>query len=359
MRPADRCIVRALRVTCALLLLCSAPLAAQRGERLFYYVDREDAYNSLLEHISRIDVIAPSIYNVDESGVVYGDIDSRVLALARQQRVPVVPLLVNRGFNQEKLHNLLVDDDTRARIVRSLLELCRRHGFAGIQIDFENLSVNDRDAFTRFYREVAAALRPAGFQLSVAVVHRPEELAGPTAYHEWLFDSWRGGYDLEALAKAGDFISVMTYSQHTRRTPPGPQAALPWTEQIVKYFLRFMPPEKLSVGVMLGSQHWYTSYDERITPELARSYSEQLSYRWAMGVIERNGGKVRWDDEHQVAYSFFPVGGTFEWIFLEDVRSFRAKLGLLERYRLRGFSAWVLGPEDPAIWGALEPRSRR
>jgi spore germination protein YaaH len=340
------------------VLLCITPLAAQRGERLFYYVDREDSYNSLVEHISRIDVLAPSAFFVDEDGVVYGDVDARVLALARQHRVDVMPLLVNRGFDQEKLSALLADDDARARIVASLVELCRRHRFAGIQIDFENLSLHDRNAFTRFYREVAGALRPAGYRVSVAVVHRPDELAGPTAYHEWLFDSWRGGYDLEALARASDFISVMTYSQHTRRTPPGPQAGLPWTEQVVQYFLRFVPPEKLSVGVALGSQHWYTSYEERVTPELARSYSQQLSYRWALGVIERNGGKVRWDDEHHVAYSFFPVGGTFEWIFLEEARSFRAKLALVNRYHLRGFSAWLLGPEDPAIWDALQPRLR-
>ena len=352
-------MTRSFRLACAALLLCTAPLAAQRGERLFYYVDREDSYNSLVANITRIDVIAPSAYNVDADGVVYGDVDARVIALARQHNVRVMPLLVNRGFDQQKLSTLLADDAARARMVASLLELCRRHRYGGIQIDFENLSVRDRDAFTRFYREVAAALKPAGLQLSVAVVHRPDELAGANAYQEWLFDSWRGGYDLKALADAGDFISVMTYSQHTRRTPPGPQASLQWTEQVVQYFLRFMPPEKLSLGVPSGSQHWYTSYEERITPELARSYSAQLSYRWAMGVIERNGGKVRWDEEHQVAYSYFPVGGTFEWIFLEDARSFRAKLALLEKHRLRGFSVWVLGPEDPAIWDLLPARTQR
>jgi spore germination protein YaaH len=349
--------MRAASLTIA-VLLSAAPLAAQRGERLFYYVDREDSYNSLVQHIRSIDVLGPSAYNVDEDGVVYGDVDSRVLALAREHRVQVMPLLVNRGFDQAKLTHILADDAARARIVASLVELCRRHAYAGIQIDFENLAIQDRDAFARFYREAAEALHGAGFRISVAVVHRPDELAGATAYQEWLFDSWRGGYDLKALADAGDFISVMTYSQHTRRTPPGPQAGLPWTDEVVRYFLRFMPPEKLSLGVALGSQHWYTSYEERITPELARSYSEQLSYRWAMGLLERNRAAVQWSEEQQAAYGFFAVGGTFEWIFLEDARSFRAKMGLMEKYRLRGFSAWVLGPEDPAIWDVLTPRAR-
>lgn len=348
-----------LRTACAAFaaaVVCTASVAAQDGERLFYYTDNEAAYESLVAHIDRIDIVAPSAYNVEEDGVVWGDVDPRVVALARAHDVEIVPLLVNRGFDQQKLHTLLADDAARARIGASLAELCRRHDYDGIQIDFENLSIHDRDAFTRFYRELNEALRPAGCGLSVAVVHRPDELPGPTQYHKWLFDSWRGGYDLRALGEIGDFISIMSYSQHTRRTPPGPQAGIPWVEDVVEYFLQFVPAEKLSVGIPVGSQHWYTSYDEDITPELARSYSRQLSHSWAMGMLERHDAELQWSDEQQVGYAFFPVGGTFEWIFLEDARSFRAKLDLMRRHELRGFSVWVLGPEDPAIWEALPPR---
>jgi len=352
-------MIRIASIAGLAVLALAAPLAAQRGERLFYYVDREDSYNSLIAHIGSVDVLAPSVYNVDQDGVVWGELDSRVLALARQQGVQVMPLLVNRGFDQAKLSALLGDESATERISASLVELCRRYGYRGIQIDFENLAIEDRDAFTRFYRRVAGALHDAGFGISVAVVHRPDELAGANAYQEWLFDSWRGGYDLAALVEAGDFISVMTYAQHTRRTPPGPQAGMPWVTDVIEYFLRYVPPEKLSLGVPLGSQHWYTSYEERITPELARSYSAQLSHAWALGLIERHGGTLQWNDEQQVAYAFFPVGGTFEWIFLEDARSFRAKMRLVEKFGLRGFSAWLLGPEDPAIWEALPARRAR
>ena len=352
-------MLRIAAAAAAAVFVLFAPASAQQGERLFYYVDREDAYESLVANIARIDILAPSGYYIDEDGVVYGDVDRRVLELAKANGVRVMPLLVNRGFDQKELGQFLNDMDARARTISSLTEVARRHDFAGIQVDIENLSIHDRDAFSSFYSDLARALHADGRQISIAVVHRPDEISGATAYHEWLMDSWRGGYDLQALADAGDFISVMTYSQHTRRTPPGPQASLPWVEEVVTYFLRFMPPEKLSMGIPTGSQHWYTSYDERITPELARSYSAQLSHDWAMGMLDRHNATVQWSDEHQVGYGFFPVGGTFEWIFLEDARSFRAKLDLMNRHKLRGFSVWVLGPEDPAIWGLLPARSGR
>ncbi len=341
----------------AALALGAAPAAAQRMERLFYYVDAEDSYASLAQHIDQISVIAPQAFSVDENGVVWGEVDPRVMRLAGQHHVPVMPLIVNPGFNQQMLHELLTNDVARHRATQMLLELCRRNGFWGIQFDFEDLSIKDRDAYSRFVKETADALHAEDFKLSLAVVHRPDELPGPTAYQAWLFEDWRAGYDLDALARSADFISVMTYSQHTRRTPPGPNAGLPWVRDVVQYFLDHMPAEKLSLGVPTGSQHWYTSYEpDQIKPEKARSYSEVVSYKRAQALIDRNNAEVVWSDQQEVPYTFYSRGGTFEWIFLEDARSFAAKLGLVNDFHLRGISVWRLGTEDPGIWTDLKKR---
>ena len=339
-----------LAIVCALV---PGELHAQALEHLFYYTDNESAWESLQANIGAISVIAPGGYSVDEDGIVWGEIDPRVIRLARERNVPVMPLIVNPGFDQEMLHRLLVNDAARARAVAWMLEECRRHGYWGIQFDFENVSIDDRDHLTRFYREMADALHAEGYKLSIAVVHRPDELPGPTRYHKWLYRNWRAGYDLKALGEIGDFISIMSYSQHTRRTPPGPQASVPWQEDVIAYFLEFVPKEKLSLGIPTGSQHWYTSQEDRIEPERARSYSENIDYRRAMGLAERYGAEILWSDEHQVPYTFYERGGTFEWIFFEDARSFRAKLDLARKHDLRGFSVWVLGSEDPAIWDHL------
>lgn len=340
-------------VAAGLLVLAARPVAAQRLERLFYYVDNERSWASLEAHVERIDVIAPSAFAVNEHGVVWGEVDPRVVRLAQARGKAVMPLIVNPGFDQELLSKLLANEMARRRAVAAMVELCRRHGFAGLQFDFENVSIADRDAYTNFFREAADALHGAGYRISMAVVHRPDELPGPTRYHAWLFTNWRGGYDLEALGRIADFISIMTYAQHTRRTPPGPQASVKWMEEVVRYVLEHVPPDKLSLGIPTGSQHWYTSQEDRIVPELARSYSENIDHARALALIERNGGEVVWSEEHQVAFAYYDRGGTFEWVFLEDGRSFAAKLELARRLGLRGISVWVLGNEDPAIWEQL------
>lgn len=333
-----------------LLLLTAGSVHAQSPERLWYYADNEAGYTSLQKNIGRIDVLAPSAYFVDNQGIVWGDVDPRIRELAARNNVKLMPLLVNAGFDQPALHELLSTPAARARAIASMVDVTRRHDYWGFQIDFENVNVDDREHLTTFYREAAAAMHRIGKKISIAVVHRPDEQSGPSRYHKWLFANWRAGYDLKALADAGDFISIMTYSQHTRRTPPGPNAALPWAEEVVKHFLQHVPANKLSLGIPTGAMHWYTSQEDRITPEMARSYSNVISHSWAMHMLDRHKAKLVWDDVQKTSYAYFPNGGTWEWIFVEDARSWAAKIDLMNRYKLRGYSVWVLGPEDPAIW---------
>src|SRR5467141_2777650 len=92
----------------ALLQVAPRQSNAQALERLFYYVDREDSYQSLVKNIDQITILGPQVYTADSPGIVFGELDARVLALAKAHRVKVVPLVVNEAFNQPALRKLLV-----------------------------------------------------------------------------------------------------------------------------------------------------------------------------------------------------------------------------------------------------------
>ena len=344
------------------LLGAAAPLAGQGptprptgGERFFYYVDTESSWRSFEAHADRIDVVGPQSLTVDSLGIVFGTLDARLLEVARAKRIRVMPLLVNEGFQQPGLRRLLADTVAQGRAIRSLVALCRTHDLWGIQFDIENINVQDRDRFTAFYRRAADALHADGRLLSIAIVARWSDDEHATSYHRFMMDSWRGGFDLAAIAAAGDFVSIMTYDQHTRRTPPGPVAGLPWMRRMVEYTLRFVPPEKLSLGIPLYGRHWYAQSDAT-TPARASVGFAQASWAWGSHLAARAGAPIQWDAAEGTAWARLSVGGTWEWLFLEDVRAFEAKLALMREYRLRGFSAWVLGPEDARIWRGLAPR---
>jgi spore germination protein YaaH len=134
---------------------------------------------------------------------------------------------------------------------------------------------------------------------------------------------------------------------------------MPWMREVVEYALRHVPRDKLSMGIITNSMHWYTSQEDRITPELARSYSAVLGHGRALGLAERYGATLALGRGAAERVHVLSNGGTFEWIFLEDARSFAPRLALVDEYNLRGFSVWVIGSEDPEIWTLLRRRGGR
>jgi spore germination protein YaaH len=342
--------MRSLRAAVlALAALLAAPSlgSAQQYEALWYSTDAEASVQSFLANASRISVVAPQSFSMDSVGVISGRVDPRVIAKAREAKVKVVPLIVNPGFDQRIFHLVLATPESRARAVRNIAALCRDNHFDGIQFDFENIHVADRERFTSFSREVADSLHAIGCSLSAAVVPRSSEYPGPTSYHAWIFDNWRGAYDYKALTESMDFLSLMTYSQHTRRTPPGPVAGYPWTEAAVKYLLALgIPGSKISVGLPAYSQHWYAVYDATG----AHTTASGLAYPAAAGVLAKNGATTTWDPKQKEAFAFWENDGLYEWLFLQDARAFAERLALVRQYKLRGYSVWVLGQEDPKVW---------
>lgn len=344
-------------VVLAAVALSATAVTGQTGsrpERLFYMTGSEASFESFRRHIGHIDVIAPQVFSVEGDGVVWGEVDPRVLALARQHDVRVMPLIHNPGFRQETIHALLIDAAARARTVQALVDLASRHGFWGWQFDFENISVVDRDSLTAFYRETAEALRAAGFTLSIAVVPT-DGRAGPTAFHRYMEENWRASFDLRALAEIGDFVSYMTYAQHGAVTTPGPVAGLPWMRSVLDHALAAgVPPEKISLGIPSYSAYWAPGV---AAEQGARVIGAEIGYDRAMSLIERAGADLRWLTDQGVHFAFWEHGGTFEWLFLEDRRSVAAKLDLFASYKgLRGISVWVLGAEDPGIWDVVDAR---
>ncbi len=321
-------------------------------------IDSEDSFRSFRDNIEQISIVAPQEYRVNEEGVVWGNTDARMRELALEHDVKVMPLIINPGFDPDLLHALLNDELARKRSIDMMIGYAKERGYYGWQFDYEHLRIIDRDVFTQYYRETADAFREVGLKLSIAVVPRESELPGPGAYHRWLFDSWRAGYDLQELARIGDFLSIMTYSQHTRRTPPGPVASTRWIENILIHLINELEidPNKISLGIPFYSTYWFPNYNvERGGFVDGRG----MAHRDAIHLIEQHNASITWVEDHQSTMALWENGGVFEYIFLEDARSLAPKLDIMKQYELRGFSVWRLGQEDPEMWNVIDEKTTR
>ncbi len=145
---------------------------------------------------------------------------------------------------------------------------------------------------------------------------------------------------------------MMSYSQHTRRTTPGPSQGLPWLEQVIRYFVKYVPPEKLSLGITMGGAIYYTVADTALYYQNARSWSRGISLGEAQSLIRQYGAPpLQWDDTQKMLYGYIDRGGVLEWFMIDnDLRSLDAKLALAKKYRIRAINMWISGGEDPGLW---------
>src|SRR5690349_21793097 len=212
-----------------------------RGERrpalttVMYMVNRPAAIASFEKNWASVSIIAPQCFTMDAEGFITGEVPPAVLQIVYEHGVALMPLVTNRGFNQNVMHTVLDTAESRARAIRYLLYYALRDGYIGFQFDYENIKYLYRDRFSKFFHEAAVEFHKHHLILSAAVVGKYSDernSESPGGY-----DDWSGVYDYPRLARDADFLSIMAYPQHAAFSGPGPLAGLPWVRKIVDFTL--------------------------------------------------------------------------------------------------------------------------
>lgn len=330
-------------------IFSTAIFAAAQPKSLFYMTDNPNSVKSFIDHADKVDILVPTWYHVDGNGLVWGGPDPDIMKTASQHHVPVMPIVAL--MTQADLHKLFTTPVARTAFITSLVTECKKNGYSGFQIDFEDVIWTDRDLLSSLVSDTAAALHKENLQLTIATVPNAPGAPGHSNYSHWLYANWRGGYDLKALAQSADLICLMTYDQNTRWTMPGPVAGYQWTLQNVEYALQFVPKEKLSVGIPLYGYHWFAGdpgKDEKPNPT-----AEYIGQLQVDGYVAAYRPHIEWDSNDRVAWFYFYRDDYREWVFYTDKRGFQERLNLVRERGLQGFCSWVLGTEDPEIWSLL------
>ncbi|MFA6190412.1 MAG: glycosyl hydrolase family 18 protein [Candidatus Staskawiczbacteria bacterium] len=326
-------------------VLFAIPFSGLARENIFYMsnLKEKEGIISLEKNADKIDIIAPQFYGVSSSLKLEGGLDDNLKKTIQQAQVKnknlkVMPLVANAGFKQSVIHNLLKSPKAQDKIIKSLVDIAKKEKYIGWQFDFENISYKDKDLYSAFVEKTAKAFHKNNLILSVAVVSRYVDYENTVA-----FKNWSGVFDYARLAEAVDFISLMTYDDPSSI---GPVASLPFINNVLAYVKNKIPSHKLSFGIPLYYWGWSTDPFKKIT---------------ASGSYSRLSGIMN-NFQHSKGYdaSLGASWLTYFWqdrqykLWYQDKQSFQNKLDITKQNNFRGFSAWVLGVEDPEIWATLK-----
>src|SRR3990167_4524488 len=326
-------------------------------EHLFYVLHNKSSssiqhtLNILSKHTQSIHTLILQAYQIDQHGNVSGYVNPPILKFAKQHAIKQLALVTNASFDDSAVHQFLHHPLAQKKALQTLLELCKKNQYDGIQFDFEMISLQDRNSLTEFYCSAAQLLHAHHLLVSFAIA---PQLSPSSPYQKRLYEVWKGAYDLKALSHFADFVSIMAYNQHEHGTVPGPTAGIQWTEAVVNYALHYMPAEKISLGIPTYSSYWYTGTPSGKPHGKIATRLAEITYHEVLGLLKKYHTHLQWNPNDKINYAMYERNWLNEYIFAEDAASFKEKTALAKKYQLKGISVFYLGIEDPNIWRVLQ-----
>jgi spore germination protein YaaH len=302
--------------------------------RWAYYVpDDPSSLDSLRQRSGDLDYVALHCATLHNDGSLELKPAPNVTSLVRS--LGAKPLLsVTLSGGADTADALLPTEGSRAALVNTLAAALA--DYDGIDVDFEGVNPDDRDSLTRFMAQLAAAIRPTGKLVTMALSAKTTDTR----------TGWAGALDYAALAPNADLFVLMTYGYRTARsTTPGSVAPISWVASSLSFAVSQIPPSKLLLGVPLYGYDWDTT---------AGPPAKLMHYPESVALAAQQGAAIQHDTTQQAAYFAYTKDGHAHQVWFEDRPSLEPKLALVSQQGLAGVAAWRLGFEDPAVWQAID-----
>ena len=291
-----------------------------------------------------LDVVSPTWFHLtDGDGGVESRASASYIDWAHKKGYQVWALFANKMNDIGMTSDFLNNSASRENAIRALLAYTAILNVDGINLDFENVYLSDRDALTQFVRELAPVLREQGLTFSVDV-NVPDGS-----------DTWSRCYDTPRIAEAADYVNLMAYDQFGAKSgEAGSVSQLSWVESNLKKLIERdgIPPEKILLGIPFYTRVWEMQRADAERGGQPKN-SSAIGMKAAIGNIFDYGAEIEWDAASGQFFCKYIKDGKTYHVWLEDPQSANLRSSLAHKYALAGVSAWSRNFVIPEIWDVL------
>ncbi len=295
----------------------------------FFYLKLKDTEK---DNLTKSDVQEQSkvIENVGDEGVKY-------IEWAHKNGYKVWAKLSNetKSTTIDEFSCIINDYELRNAMITDILNYVKKYNLDGINVDFEYMYKNDKDAFSKFIIELAPQLKANGTCLSV-------DVTAPNGG-----DNWSLCYDRNLIGEIADYIVFMGYDQYGTSVI-GTTSGYNWLVNSIKNFREYeeVPSEKLILGLPFYTKLWQTKDGNTIKSSI-------VSISGVAGAVP-SGASREWQEDVQQYYVQYEKGGYVYKMWIEDEESFAKKIGLVKDKNLAGAAYWKKGFDTDGIWEVIK-----
>ncbi len=305
------------------------------------YVFPNISTQTLKDTLPSLTFISIFSYEVRVDGSLSNLNDTAIIDAARAANVAPLMVITNiregGGFSGDIAHAVLTNEDAQNNLIDNILETLPK-GYYGINVDFEYIFPNDREAYNQFIARLTEVLKAGGYIVTTALAPKLSADQKGTLYE---------AHDYPFHGKTVDFVILMTYEWGYTYGPAQAVAPLNEVKRVLDYAVTAIPPEKILMGIPNYGYDW-------TLPFVQGSAARALSNTAAANLASQVGSEIKFDSKAQSPFfNYYDFNGREHVVWFEDARSIRAKLYAVNEYNLAGVSYWTLNSFFPQNWIVL------
>jgi cellulose synthase/poly-beta-1,6-N-acetylglucosamine synthase-like glycosyltransferase/spore germination protein YaaH/peptidoglycan/xylan/chitin deacetylase (PgdA/CDA1 family) len=301
----------------------------------FYVNWDSQSFNSLVDHISKLDMIVSEWFFISPGAdTVNAKIDTALIHLNAKYKKPILAQISNYvninnvtgGWDTKDVERIIKSKKTRTKFINSVIDKLNQYKLQGVNVDFEDLQDRNSVNFTTFQKELYAALHAKSFLVTQDIVPQNDE------------------YNVEELVKYNDYLFVMAYDQHTESSNDGDISHQHWVESILDNVCERIPSEKVILVVGAYGYDW---------PQ--NSIGKNITYQQAISTAYEHKSKITFNPESaNLHFTYTDLNGMPHSVYFTDAVTNFNIIRMADDWSTAGVALWRLGSEDPRLWSFFD-----
>jgi len=294
----------------------------------------------LLKTLPYLTYLTLFTYGITPEGKLIDINDEELIKMARNYGVAPIMListLTEAGtFSNELASSILNDEKVQDNLIENILANLKAKNYYGLDVDFEYVLPEDKEAYVNFISKLTKRLNEDGFEVITALAPKTSSDQKGLLYE---------AHDYPALGEVANKVLLMTYEWGYTYGPAMAVAPVDKVREVLDYAVSEIDPSKIIMGIP------NYGYDFTLPYEKGKSKAKSVSNVGAVELAKKVGAQIQFDETSKAPYFiYYDSEGKQHRVWFEDARSIEEKLKLYDEYNFNGVAFWNVMKYFPQSW---------
>jgi peptidoglycan-N-acetylglucosamine deacetylase len=301
----------------------------------FYRPWESQAYNSLVDHIAKLDmIVSEGFVMTPGKDTITARLDTGLMKLNKKYHKPIIVSLSNY-INEDNVHGHLDTKDVyriikskkrRAVFIEDIANKLIKNNLQGVNLEIEDIKDREDPNFVALETELYAHLHSKNLLVTQNV------------------NATDDGYDVESIQAFNDYLFIFAIDQHTESSNDGDISHQHWVEEILDDVCDQIPSNKVILVVGAYGYDW---------PE--NSIGHPVSYQQAISTAYEHKSQITFNKESaNLHYKYIAQDSTTHSVYFTDAITNYNIIRMADDWATAGIALWRVGSEDPRLWSFFD-----